>query len=205
MQKRVHTKSHGVATFRELSRSTSIAWRAGDKPTLDYCAAVAAILKARHRELKSYMAAVNAHQNYIKGQQNWKQGLTNQSKSTSTSCEVVKPATVVKRKVSTHYRPSPYQVLIPSKKSKLSWSNNEGEVHPAPQKTSSIQPRSSSGSEIPKASSTDTKPVDSTPNVHPSKVSHPWKHKGPTPIHIPEVGPKETVFKQCSQYKNKEW
>ena len=169
MKKRAHVKSHGAASFQELARATSIAWKAIDKPTFDFCTIVAAILRARHTELKTYMgevsctAAVKVQQDSLKELQKQKNGfLIHQSKIRLTAkAAVVKPAAVAKRKS------SPNQVLRPSQRSKLSKNNNEDKVQPVAKKTSSIQPRSSSDSEILKSCSTEAKPADSTPNVNP--------------------------------------
>lgn len=52
VKKRNHTKSHGVASFQEIARVVADGWKAIDDVTLDYCTAMAEILKKRHNELK---------------------------------------------------------------------------------------------------------------------------------------------------------
>ena len=39
-KKRLHRKTHGVATFRELAKSIAASWKAIDNETLEWCSAV---------------------------------------------------------------------------------------------------------------------------------------------------------------------
>jgi len=57
LQKREHKKSHGVASFRELAKHVADGWKNVDKTTLEFCKAVANVLKRRHTVLKAYGAA----------------------------------------------------------------------------------------------------------------------------------------------------
>ena len=60
LQKREHKKSHGVASFRELAKHVADGWKNVDKTTLEFCKAVANVLKCRHKVLKAYGAAYSA-------------------------------------------------------------------------------------------------------------------------------------------------
>ena len=50
--KRHDRKSHGVASFQEITGVVANEWRSIDDATLEYCTTVAKILKQRHNEIK---------------------------------------------------------------------------------------------------------------------------------------------------------
>jgi hypothetical protein len=52
-KKRVHKKTHGLASFQEIARVVADGWKNIDETTLDFCTVVAEILKQRHKEIKS--------------------------------------------------------------------------------------------------------------------------------------------------------
>ena len=58
--KRLHRKTHGVASFRELARTIAASWKTIDDATLSYLTTVEMILKRRHSEINGKKISIEA-------------------------------------------------------------------------------------------------------------------------------------------------